>query len=73
LSMILSRDIASDNFTYSEALAGQKGKWTPELLKAFIMDPQALVPGSAMTFKVEDEAQADAIVERLVKVDKMGQ
>ena len=73
LSMILSRDIASDEFTYSDALAAREGKWTPELLKAFIMDPQALVPGSAMTYKVEDEAQADEIIERLVKIDKMGQ
>ena len=73
LSMILSRDIASDDFTYSEALKKLDGKWTPELLKAYIMDPQALVPGSAMTYRVEEEAQANKIVERLIKIDKMGQ
>ena len=73
LNMILSKDIATDDFTYSEALAELEGKWTPELLKAFIMDPQALAPGSTMSYRVEDEAQANEIVERMVKVDKMGQ
>ncbi|MBT6830711.1 MAG: hypothetical protein HOA58_14450, partial [Rhodospirillaceae bacterium] len=54
-------------------LAAKEGKWTPERLKQFIMDPQAFAPGSSMAYHVESEAEADEVVELLIKVDKMGQ
>ena len=73
LRMIFSKSIASDNFKYSDALAAKEGKWTPERLKQFIMDPQAFAPGSSMAYHVESEAEADEVVELLIKVDKMGQ
>ena len=73
LGMIFSKSIASDNFKYSESLSAKEGKWTPDKLKAFIMDPQAFAPGSSMAYNVENEAEADEVVELLLKIDKMGQ
>mgnify|MGYP003998836061 CR=1 FL=1 len=73
LRMIFSKSIAGDNFKYSDALLAKEGKWTPERLKQFIMDPQAFAPGSSMAYHVESEAEADEVVELLIKVDKMGQ
>lgn len=73
LGMIFSKPIASDNFKYSESLSAKEGKWTPEKLKKFIMDPQAFAPGSSMAYNVENEAKANELVELLIKIDKMGQ
>lgn len=57
------------DFDYSPAMqaAGQKGfVWTRETLKAFLANPQALVPGTAMQ-RLPPSAPADEIVEWLVR------
>jgi cytochrome c2 len=73
LSRIFSREMASDSFKYSEALAAQVGKWEPETLKQFILDPQSVLPGSTMTYQAESEDAADDIVELLVKLGNMNE
>lgn len=46
---VAGRRIASrENYAYSDALRAMKGNWTPEALGAFITDPQAAAPGTAM-------------------------
>jgi cytochrome c2 len=73
LSRIFSRKIASDNFKYSAALASQAGKWQPETLKEYILDPQSVARGSTMTYQVENEKVAREIVELLINLDNMSQ
>jgi cytochrome c2 len=51
---------------YSPALKGLHGKWTKERLDDFLSNPQAMAPGSNMTFKgVSDPAQRAAIINYL--------
>jgi cytochrome c len=54
LAGIVGRPIASvEGFAYSpalRALAAREARWTPELLDAFIADPEAIAPGNEMGF-----------------------
>ena len=50
-------------FSYSAALTGAKITWTNDKLKAWVTNPQKLVPGTRMTFAgFSDPAKADDIV-----------
>ncbi len=56
LAGVIGRPVASvDGFDYSEALRGLGGRWTEERLDAFIEDPHAFAPGTAMVFAGEPE------------------
>jgi cytochrome c2 len=54
LNRILDRPVASvDGFDYSPALkrfAARNPRWTSILLDRYVTDPEALVPGTSMTF-----------------------
>ncbi len=51
---------------YSPAMSSLGGTWTPERLNTFLKSPQAMVPGTAMTFRgVPDAAQRDSIIRYL--------
>ena len=53
LHAIVGRPIAAQGFAYSPALAAlarQHGRWDAALLDRFIADPDAVAPGTAMTF-----------------------
>lgn len=51
LDGVVERDIGSvADFSYSPALTGLEGNWTPEALFHFIHDPEAYAPGTAMSF-----------------------
>jgi cytochrome c len=54
LAGIVDRPIAAEKgFRYSPALvalARQQGRWTPDLLDSFVADPEAVAPGTEMTF-----------------------
>jgi cytochrome c len=41
---------SSPGFNYSAALKAKGGDWTPEELNAFLRNPKAAVPGTAMNF-----------------------
>lgn len=51
---LAKRPVAGDkSFAYShafKAFAAQNSRWTPELLDRFLTDPEALVPGTQMSF-----------------------
>lgn len=51
---------AAEGFGYSAALLAQDGAWTPENLSAFLENPRAYAPGTAMSYNgmrdVEDRA-----------------
>jgi len=48
---VVDRPVASiAEFSYSDALAGLDGEWTPERIDAFIANPRDYAPGTAMTY-----------------------
>ena len=62
LHRIVGRRVAAENdFDYSPALrsfAERNPSWTPALLDQLIADPEALVPGTSMTFTgITDEQE----------------
>ena len=40
-----------DGFTYSDALAGQEGEWSPENISSFIHNPKEYAPGTKMSYR----------------------
>jgi glucose/arabinose dehydrogenase/cytochrome c2 len=60
---VLGRGIASTDFTYSDALRAQDGRWTEETLRAYIADPARFAPGTTMVtgFSLTD-AQLDDLL-----------
>ncbi|MGB8401655.1 c-type cytochrome [Bradyrhizobium sp.] len=61
---IVERARASEaGFNYSAAMKGKSGKWTYQELNAFIANPKAAVPGTAMGFAgiQKDSERADVI------------
>jgi len=58
---------ASDGFGYSGSLIAVAETWTPENLNAFLENPSAYAPGTAMNFrgirKIEDRANRHSLGE----------
>ena len=52
-------------FAYSPALARSQIVWTEESLERWLRDPEALVPGQRMNFRVGDADERRRIVEYL--------
>ena len=64
---IVGRRVASrTDFIYSEAMKDHGGSWTRERLDAFLANPQAAVPGTAMVFPgMPDAAQRQLLIDYL--------
>lgn len=67
---VVNRDVASaPGFTYSAAMAGVEGTWTPEHLNEFLANPKASVPGTTMGFaglkKIEERADVIAYLQSI--------
>ncbi len=65
---VVNREIgAIDGFNYSGALTQAGDAWTPEILSAFIENPNAVTPGTSMSFRgissVQDRANLIAYME----------
>jgi cytochrome c len=56
---------AVSGYAYSDAMRRANIRWSRERLREFLIDPQAVVPGTAMPTAPVDEATADAIVNYL--------
>jgi glucose/arabinose dehydrogenase len=69
LSGLFDRPIASDTFSYSEALRGKQelGNWTPALLSEFLSDPFKFASGTNMLPVKLSPAEIEDIVGTLVK------
>lgn len=51
LAGVVGRKVGSaPGFSYSPAMQGKGGEWTPEALATFLNDPKATVPGNKMSF-----------------------
>ncbi len=64
---IVGRPVAAEpGFDYSPAmrrLAAQQPRWTEHLLARFLSDPQAVVPGTSMTFDgIEGAEERKALI-----------
>ena len=49
-------------FAYSAALAAATHVWTPEKLQAWLTDPEVLVPGQAMGYRLSETADRRDVV-----------
>ena len=70
LNGVVDRAVASvADFSYSDALKGVGGNWTPEQLDKWLESPKAFAPGTKMSFagiaKVEDRANLIAYLKGL--------
>jgi len=54
---VVGRKAASTDFGYSPALTRWGKTWTPALLRTYLTDPGALVPGTTMVQKVKDPSE----------------
>jgi cytochrome c len=54
-------------YAYSPALAAADFTWTPAQLDRWLTNPQALVPGAKMVFRVPDPADRAAIIAYLAE------
>ena len=50
------------DFVYSAALAASRHRWTPEKLQAWLANPEALVPGQAMGYRLSEAADRRDVV-----------
>jgi cytochrome c len=55
-------------YSYSPALRHLGGVWTTDLLDKWLQNPQALAPGSNMSFSVTDAEQRHQIIDYLQSV-----
>ena len=49
-------------FAYSAALAANRQPWTPERLQAWLANPEAVVPGQAMGYRLSEAADRRDVV-----------
>lgn len=62
VSVIGRRAGSADGFGYTPAMRAADFVWTEDRLRAFLLDPQAVVPGTSMAIGALDPATADTIV-----------
>ena len=70
LDRVVGRRVAAERgFAYSPALrrfARRHPRWTPKLLDRYVANPEALVPGTSMTFHgIADPAERRALINYL--------
>lgn len=59
------------DFDYSPALRESKLLWTRATLKAWLADPEALIPGQGMDYRLEDEREREEVVAYLATLKRM--
>lgn len=66
LSRVYGRKAGSiASFEYSDALKNSKIVWNAETLERWLTDPEAMVPGNDMPFRMENADERRAIIEYL--------
>lgn len=61
---------ALKDFDYSPALRNSKILWTRETLKAWLRDPEALIPGQGMDYSLDNERDRDDVVAYLATLKR---
>ena len=72
LSRIFEKEIASDEFNYSEALKKLNGKWNDTKMVKYLLDPQKFAPGTSKSYNVKSQIEAFKIVEEIKKLSRSG-
>lgn len=68
LKGIMGKKVASDDFDrYTSELKGKDFIWSQDLLKKYLLDPQSLVPGTAMPNLGLSESEVNAILKELAR------
>lgn len=62
---------ALKDYDYSPALQGSKLLWTRTTLKAWLTDPEALIPGQAMDYSLEDAQEREDVVAYLATLKRL--
>jgi cytochrome c len=55
-------------YTYSAALKGSNIVWTEATLNAWLSDPEQVIPGQAMYYKIDDERIRQNIIAYLTTI-----
>lgn len=61
---------ALKDYDYSPALQGSKLLWTRATLKAWLADPEALIPGQAMDYHLDDAGEREDVVAYLATLKR---
>ena len=62
---------ALKDFDYSPALRASKILWTRATLKAWLTDPEALIPGQAMDYQLDDAQDREDVVAYLATLKRL--
>ncbi len=55
-------------FPYSDALKGAAFSWDPQMLDRWLTDPDSLVPGTDMAFRLADKNERERIISYLTRL-----
>ncbi len=62
---------ALKDYGYSPALRASKLLWTRATLKAWLADPEALIPGQAMDYHLDDAGEREDVVAYLATLKRL--
>lgn len=62
---------ALKDFDYSPALRASKILWTRATLKAWLTDPEALIPGQGMDYQLDDAQDREDVVAYLATLKRL--
>lgn len=62
---------ALKDFDYSPALRASKILWTRAMLKAWLTDPEALIPGQGMDYQLDDTQDREDVVAYLATLKRL--
>ena len=62
---------ALKDFDYSPALRSSKILWTRATLKAWLTNPEALIPGQGMDYQLDDEREREDVVAYLATLKRV--
>ncbi len=62
---------ALKDFDYSPALRASKILWTRATLKAWLTDPEALIPGQGMDYQLDDAQNREDVVAYLATLKRL--
>ena len=62
---------ALKDFDYSPALRNSKILWTRATLKAWLTNPEALIPGQGMDYQLDDEHEREDVVAYLTTLKRV--
>lgn len=62
---------ALKDYAYSPALRDSKLLWTRATLKAWLTDPEALIPGQAMDYSLDDAGEREDVVAYLATLKRL--